>query len=140
MQDIIDAVRQLPTRSEWRAGLDSILAALAPITRAAVPKRPRHRASIAPRIWHQGRPRPSTQKFAYRRRDDGEFRIPRRHLTFELRNIGGITEEPLTKAQGASKHRHGAPRNARLPGARHLERRSRQPVRARRRLTSSPCA
>jgi hypothetical protein len=100
MQDIIDAVRQLPTRSEWRAGLDSILAALAPITRAAVPKRPRHRASIAPRIWHQGRPRPSTQKFAYRRRDDGEFRIPRRHLTFELRNIGGITEEPLTKAQG----------------------------------------
>jgi hypothetical protein len=36
---------------------------------------------------------------SYRRRDDGGFRIPRRHLDFALRNIGGFTEQALAKAE-----------------------------------------
>jgi hypothetical protein len=51
-------------------------------------------------VSNQGCDEINVEAVSYRRRDDGGFRIPRRHLTFELRNIGGITEEPLTKAQG----------------------------------------
>jgi hypothetical protein len=51
-------------------------------------------------VSNQGADEINVEGQSYRRRDDGGFRIPRRHLSFELRNIGGITEEPLTIAQG----------------------------------------
>jgi hypothetical protein len=51
-------------------------------------------------VCNQGADEVNIEGVSYRRRDDGGFRIPRRHLSFELRNIGGFTEQPLSKAQG----------------------------------------
>ena len=51
-------------------------------------------------VSNQGADEINAEGVSYRRRDDGGFRIPRRHMTFELRNIGGIVEEPLSIAQG----------------------------------------
>ena len=51
-------------------------------------------------VSNQGADEINVEGVSYRRRDDGSFKLPRRHLTFELRNVGGIVEEPLTIAQG----------------------------------------
>jgi hypothetical protein len=51
-------------------------------------------------VCNQGADEVNIEGKSYRRRDDGGFRIPRRHLDFALRNIGGFTEQPITKAQG----------------------------------------
>ena len=57
LEDILALVTELPDRAFMAncfAGLrEPIREALAPRR----PKRPRHRASVAPRIWHQGRRR-----------------------------------------------------------------------------------
>ena len=50
-------------------------------------------------VCNQGADEVNVEGVSYRRRDDGGFRIPRRHLTFELSNIGGFTEQRLTKAE-----------------------------------------
>ena len=51
-------------------------------------------------VCGQGADEVNIEGKSYRRRDDGGFRIPRRHLDFALRNIGGFAEQALTKAQG----------------------------------------
>jgi len=51
-------------------------------------------------VCNQGADEINIEGVSYRRRDDGAFRIPRRHLTFETCNIGGFTEQPLAKEQG----------------------------------------
>jgi hypothetical protein len=50
-------------------------------------------------VSNQGADELDLEGVSYRRRDDGGFRIPRRHLDFSLRNIGGLVEQPLSKKQ-----------------------------------------
>jgi hypothetical protein len=63
-------------------------------------KQPEPGEEIVRVVCNQGADEINIEGVSYRRRDDGGFRIPRRHMTFESRNIGGFTEQPLTKEQG----------------------------------------